>query len=74
MRKVFLLQIFLFFLLFCSCFLKKPEHIEVDYYDDGHVKQVRKYYEDGMNVKYYAMERKRKKPYGLFYRKLYPKK
>ena len=69
------ISLLLFTLLFSSgCFLEKPVKIEVDYYDDGHVKQVRKYYKNSMNVRYYAMEKKRKKPYGWFHRKLYPKK
>jgi len=60
-------------LFFPGCFLQKPVKIEVVYYENGHVKQVKKYYKKGLRVKYYAMEKKRKKPYGLFHRKKYPK-
>lgn len=78
MRKLRTVIILFSFFISHGCLLPKPVKIEVDYYDDGHVKQVRKYYKDGRKVEYYAMEKKRKKPYGvfhgLFFRKIYPKK
>lgn len=72
MKKALIVFLFFSFLL-TGCFLQKPQKIEVVYYEDGHVKQVKKYYKKRMKVKYFAMEKKRKKPYGLFYRKKYPK-
>jgi len=61
MKKVLTIVLFFSFLL-TGCFLQKPQKVEKEYYDDGRLKQVRKYYKNRMTVKYYGMEKKRKKP------------
>lgn len=69
MKRFLSVVLFSFFILFSGCFLQKPQKVEVEYYDDGHVKQIRKYYKDRMKVRYYALEKKKKKPFVLFFRK-----
>lgn len=59
--KNLLVAVFIFSFMLTGCFLQKPQKVEKEYYDDGRLKQVRKYYKKRMTVKYYGMEKKRKK-------------